>query len=326
VPVAVTFRDQDQPTNYLLKLAPAQPAAGRILDTAGRPVAGVKVGIQGPGAQPGRQENMDFQNCSVTSDDQGRWSLNYLPQNLARDFYPNKIESEVRFILTRKDFAVTLPVVPASQTDLTSLTFVINRGFTVTGTITDTNNRPLAGARVQELHNYGYRRQSTKTDDTGWFTLTGVANYENYESGGVDTNGAGAVIIRNLTGTGAAFVNLSVQLDGYESQTHHVPLTAPTNTVQFTLLPGHILRGRVVDEAGIPINHAVVQADWDSNGLRQYDWDMQTEWDGLFEWNSAPAEPVGYWIEAAGYEPLRGYSLTADNTDHEIVLKRIVAH
>ena len=306
VPVAVNFQGAQQPDNYLLKLEPAQAASGRILDTAGQPVAGVKVMIQGPGNQLGRQENPDFQLCSATSDDQGRWSLNYLPQNLARDFYPNKIESEVRFILTRKDFAVTLPVVPASQTDLTSLTFVINRGFTVTGTITDTNNRPLAGARVQELHNYGYRRQSTKTDDHGCFTLTGVANYDNYESGGVDTNGAGAVIIRNLTGTGAAFVNLSVQLDGYESQTHHVPLTAPTNTVQFTLLPGHILRGRVVDEAGIPINHAVVQADWDSNGLRQYDWDMQTEWDGLFEWNSAPAEPVGYWIEAAGYEPLRG--------------------
>jgi len=326
VPVAVRFPGPAQPNNYLLKLAPAQAAGGRVLDAAGQPVAGVAVGIQGPGGQLGHQENMDFQLCSAISDEQGKWSLNYLPKNLAKDFYRTEFDREVRFVLTRKDYAVTLPVVPASQTELTSLTFVIDRGFTVTGCITDTNNRPLTGARVQELHSYGYRRQSTMTDDTGCFTLTGVANYDNFVSGGMDTNGDGTVIIRNLTGIGEPFVNVSVQLDGYESQTHHVPLTAPTNTVQFTLLPGHILRGRVVDEAGVPINHAVVQADWDSNGLRQFDWGMKTEWDGLFEWDSAPAEPIGYWIEAAGYEPLRGYPLTADNTHHEIVLKKMAAH
>ena len=328
VPLAVRFPDPAQPTNYLLKLAPAQTVAGRILDVAGQPVAGVAVMVQGPGDQLGHPENMDFQLCSATSDDQGKWSFNYLPKNLARDFYRNKFDREVRFVLTKQDYAVTQPVVPESQTDLTSLTFVINRGFAVTGRITDTNNRPLAGARVQELHNFGYRHQSAKTDDTGGFTLNGVANYDNYESGRLDTNGDGVVIIRNLTGTGEAFVNLSVQMDGYESQTHHVLLAAPTNSVHFTLLPGHILRGRVVDEAGVPINHVVVQTDYDFTAQipKRFEWNMKTEWDGLFEWDSAPAEPVCYWFEAAGYEPLRGYRLLADNTHHEIVLKKVSAH
>jgi uncharacterized GH25 family protein len=104
-----------------------------------------------------------------------------------------------------------------------------------------------------------------------------------------------------------------------------VELLSETNVVNATLSPGHLFRGRVMDEAGNPITNAVVKTDWDNQGLRRIEWQTRTDAAGRFAWDSAPAGPVLFWFEAEGYQWQRDVSLEADASDHEIMLKSKVA-
>lgn len=108
VPKVVGFRNTEASPEYTLQLDSALAAGGLVLDEQGLPVAGVKVQIHGPGAQPGQSEHMDFQLCAGFSDDTGAWRFNYIPRN-----YTN----EIRFILKRPGYAPTFPEVPVSRVD-----------------------------------------------------------------------------------------------------------------------------------------------------------------------------------------------------------------
>ena len=88
------------------------------------------------------------------------------------------------------------------------------------------------------------------------------------------------------------------------------------------LAQGNLFRGRVVDEAGNPIPNAVVRTDSDDQGLIKFRWLTETDPDGRFSWNSAPAEPVLFWFEANGYKVIRDLPLLPDGSEHEIVLVR----
>lgn len=348
VPKVVGFHDGAVPADYTMKLDPAMTAGGLVVGEQGLPVAGVKILIQNPGMEPGQAENVDFQTCPVTNHGDGSWSCSYIPKDYT---------SEIRFILKKPGYAVTFPVVPVAQVDLTNLVLVINRGFTVTGRITDPQNRPIVNARIKTLPNNSNKRQSTKTDENGVFTLTGVPNDDmtgpkwTYEQPALETNNRGAVIIRAgydfygfdqftlETNTGVPVmvkhlvrwpgetnqrqVNLAMQADGFAPQTATVELLDSTNIANLTLSPGNIFRGRVVDEAGNPISNAIIRTDWDfKNQIEtRFNWTTHADGNGRFEWDSAPAEEICYWFEADGYNVIRGMPLPADGSDHEITLK-----
>jgi hypothetical protein len=315
VPKVVAFGRVTVPADYTMKLDPAMTVGGIVTDEQRLPVAGVEIKIQNPGNKPGQIENVDFQMCPVTNRDDGSWSCSYIPKD-----YTN----EIRFILKKPDYAVTFPVVPVDKVDLTNMVLVINRGYTVTGQITDPQNRPIANARTKTLDGDSSKLQSTQTDENGVFTLTGVpGNCASYQQPALETNGRGGVIIRGLVGEGELQVELATQADGFAPQTTTVKLLSATNVVNSTLSLGNIFRGRVMDEAGNPIPNAVVKTDWDfKNQIRaQFDWTVHTDVNGRFEWDSAPAQEICYWFEADGYHVIRGLPLAADGSDHEITLK-----
>jgi hypothetical protein len=122
-----------------------------------------------------------------------------------------------------------------------------------------------------------------------------------------------------------AKTDIVVQANGMAPQMQTVQLVERTNYVNFVLARGNVFRGRVVDESGKTIAGAIVQTDWDSRGLRTFEWTTYTDADGRFEWDSAPAESVDFWIEADGFEVIRDRSMTADDSDHEIKLTRKVS-
>jgi hypothetical protein len=78
----------------------------------------------------------------------------------------------------------------------------------------------------------------------------------------------------------------------------------------------------VVDESGNPIPNAVIRTDWDFKNQipTRYDWNTRTDGDGRFEWDSAPAEEICYWFQAAGYNVVRGMPFLADGSYHTITL------
>ena len=177
---------------------------------------------------------------------------------------------------------------------------MIKRGFAVAGRVTDATGEPVAGAEVKELHNFGYRKLSTRTGPDGGFALLGIAD----------------AILKP--------VELVVQAKGMAPQVQAVPLVEPTNVVNFVLAAGSVFRGRVLDEAGNPIGNACVQTDFDFRNqiFPRFEWLTHTDAEGRFEWDSAPAEKICFWFEADGYEVNRGNPMLPDGTDHEIKLVR----
>lgn len=312
VPVAVMF--QSLPADYSIKLDPAATVSGIVEDEQGRPVSGVKILVQDPGNVPGQSVNVDFQTCPVTNHDDGTWSCSYIPFD-----YTN----EIRFLLQKKGYAATYPIVPVNRTGLSNLILIINRGFTIQGQVIGAQEAPVANAHIKVLTDEPGKQESVKTDDNGFYTLDGVAGESqvDYEFPPAETNDDGAFVIRGMAGNGPMHVDLEVQAKGFAPQTARVPLSSLTNNADFTLSLGNIFRGHVVDEAGHPLANAVVQTDWNNQGIRTFDWHTLTDVDGGFEWDFAPTGSVLFWFEADGYDVQRDVSLVADGSEHRIVLK-----
>jgi len=310
VPKSMQFNRSD--AEYTMRLDRGLTVSGTVVDEQGQSVEGVKIQVQTPAVQGNGPDSVDLQTSAVFSDSDGRWLCTFIPG----------VIEEIRFVLTRDDYAVTLPVVPVGKVDLRNLVLVIDRGFTVTGRVTDLEGQPIAGAAVKELNNTGYRRQSTLTYADGTFALQGLlSEYEFYRQRPNEANANGTLRIRGMAGIGEPHgVRVLVQADGFAPQTPTVQLLEPTNVVNFTLAQGNIFRGRVLDQAGNPIPDAVVRTDTDNQGLDKFKWQTRTDAEGRFEWDSAPAEPVLFWFEADGYNWLRDVPLVADGSVHEIKL------
>jgi len=166
------------------------------------------------------------------------------------------------------------------------------------GRVTDSQGLPIINAKVKEFHTYGHRKLSVETDDDGSFLLLGVSH----------PNDSKAEIV--------------VQAEGMAPQLQTIQLRDPTNIINFALTNGNVFRGHVVDETGQFIAGAAVQTDSDNQGRRPFRWFTHTDLQGGFLWDSAPAEPVLFWFEAEGYEPIRDLLLKADGREYEIKLKR----
>jgi RNA polymerase sigma factor (sigma-70 family) len=291
VPKCLTW-DETTDANYTIRLDPALSVAGTVVDEQGQPVAGVKISVASPGVQPGQRESVAFNggNSDVVTDASGRWVCPYVPREY----------ETVTLILTCDGYAVTHASVPVGKPESANATLVIKRGFTVTGRVLDPEGHPVAEAKVRELHNFGRRKQSTRTAGDGTFTLQGVWAPDPAEPK----------------------MNLIVQANGFAPQIQTVKCVEPTNIANFTLSKASIFRGRVVDEAGTPIPNATVRTDAGSDGLDKYQWLTHTDAEGRFEWDSAPPNSVLFWFEAQGFNWIRSRPLRPDGSEHEIKLTR----
>jgi RNA polymerase sigma factor (sigma-70 family) len=299
--------------DYIMRLDRALSPGGLIVNEAGDPVSGVGIRIQRLEDHKSGQENITFQLATAASDPHGRWVYPYVPKHY----------EEIRFILTHDDYAVTLPVVDVREVDLQNLVLVLDRGFTITGRILDEQGHPILGALVREVNNTGYRRLSTYTDYTGSFILAGVWEQNDSRITRPPEMGPdGLWRFRGIRGISQPHAVIAIQADGFAAQTRAINLAEPVIRADFHLSPGHLFHGRVLSESGEPIPGAVVRTDTDDQGARKFVWRTVTDNDGRFEWNSAPAEPVLFWFEAKGYNPLRDTLLVADGTSYEIRLKR----
>lgn len=289
VPKAMAF-GKSAPAEYVLKLDPALTVGGSVIDEEGMPVADVRIEADRAEAYKRGEPNTDFQTTQVKTDLNGHWVYHYIPKNY----------ESVTFHLTRSNYAITRVSVPVGTPESMNAKVVIKHGFIIVGRVSNSAGEPVSKATVRELPNFGKRKVSTKTDADGRFALFGLS----------DQFQPTAEIV--------------VQAEGKSPQSKTVHLSERTNTLNFVLEEGNLFRGRVIDEMGNPIPKVVVQTDYDfqdqiDNG---FEWRTETDADGKFQWNSAPAKPICYWFEADGYEIIRGRSILADGIEHEIRLAR----
>lgn len=288
VPKAIGF-ELDTAPEYVMKLDPAAVAKGVVVDEDGYPVVGVRIEAIPLERHEMGKPNTDFQLTRVETDSEGRWSCHHIP----RDY------SEANFKLTCDGYAVTQVSLPMNGPESQNARFVIKRGHVVYGQVFDEVGSLVFGATVTEVHNFGHRKLRIETDANGEFLMAGLSGDEERKA------------------------LLRVEVFGKASHLQTVQLHDRTNIVRIVLGQGNVFRGQVIDEGGRPISGAVVQTDFDFARQieKRFEWRTEADANGQFEWNSAPEEPVCYWIEANGYEVIRGLRKPADGTLHRIELK-----
>lgn len=313
VPKCVNFRGTDSRKDYVLELEPALAVGGTVMDEQGLPVAGVELKGQRASSDPFKNggPTTDFQTCAVKTDASGRWHFPYVPKSYG----------EIRFYLSCTNYAVASASVPVGKPESLNTTLIIERGFVLLGRVVNAENRPIVGATVKERHEFGFRKLSTTTDHDGCFAMQGLGLSRPAVRRSSNPAGQPA---ETSPSKPEQTMDIVVLADGMAPQQQTVQFREPTNHVQFVLNRGSVFRGRVVDEEGNAITGAVVRTDYDFKNQRptRFEWLVNTDTDGRFEWHSAPAEAICFWFEAKGYEVIRGFPILPDGTDHEIKLQR----
>jgi beta-lactamase regulating signal transducer with metallopeptidase domain len=283
-----------------MKLRRGTTMGGIVVYAQDQPVEGVTVVMTvnkyGPDQRPQNPTGHEiyYEVPSRTGPD-GRWRTDSVPPGAElvhlQLIHPDFVSDGS----TTRGARPRLPKVAAlrNQTDRQVLT----KGVKISGRVLDDKGTPIAGARVVEstqgLTFLRYVRNAI-TDAEGRF-------YFHVGRGGP--------------------VSLTVQVKGYEPKTRVVLPDPDTPPVEFRLPPGKKLRARVVDPKGKPIAAACVIIPSHRGvhkGIFFREW---TDAQGHFEWESAPAEPVGYAIGADGYVWVEPIALTAGEKEEVVVLK-----
>ncbi|HEX7654814.1 MAG TPA: carboxypeptidase-like regulatory domain-containing protein, partial [Verrucomicrobiae bacterium] len=303
VPKVVAFQTGKVPLDYTLRLERANTLSGWVVDEQGQPVSGAEVGIESGGNIPGQSENNDFQNCHLLSQTDGTWSASYFPRTWT---------NEIRLTVHKAGYAPAFPVISVASAHLDRLALQLQRGYAIMGRITDIAGNPIPHAIIRRYTGQHEVRGETVTDADGYYQLTDLAGEaDSYHAPEPLENDRGTTFVRGLMPDGPCHVGVAIQAPGYAPQAQSVTLTNATNHLDISLQPGHPLRVKLMATDGRPIPNALVQTDWDHQGYRAIVWRGYSDAEGTFIWADAPATEYGYWIEAAGYQTLRMYSLTA---------------
>ena len=189
-----------------------------------------------------------------------------------------KTWEQITLVVTHPDFAETSATIQPGAPDAQNSVITMPAGFSVAGPVKNALGHPVQGASVREVRMNSEGEHSKTTDAWGTFEFRGMKSGE---------------------------LMLAVQAEGYAPSVQTLQVTGSLAAVGFTLGPGHLLRGHIIDEAGHPVPNAFVEttrrASTKSNGPPR-----RTPRAG-FEWASAPEEPLLYSVCRKDSTALMGY-------------------
>lgn len=168
---------------------------------------------------------------------------------------------------------------------------ILKRGFTIKGRVIGPQSQPVVGATIRGGDKWRQEPKPTKTDALGAFVLENCP-------------------------PGASLVTVQSESFAPDLQEIH-PEDQPT--LEFRLVPGHTLRGKVVDKQGKPVAGVMVAADgWRNH--QSLDFRVDTDKNGRFVWQGAPDDVVLYSIGKAGYMSRRNFALTHSDAEQVVTL------
>jgi RNA polymerase sigma factor (sigma-70 family) len=181
---------------------------------------------------------------------------------------------------------------------------IIVEGALLSGWVTDSEGTPIEGASVFTGEDRYDDVPKTTTDSEGRF------EFEHF-----------------LPQLHRDTVVLTVQAKGYGPELRVVPVHREMEPVIIALGPPHTIRGRVIDVNGEPIGGAGVDADrWYGHknlawrGYRSISWRSETDDEGKFVWDEAPADEVDIDIYKNGYMRVAEEVFVAREEEYEIVM------
>ena len=300
------------PASITIPLPRGQQFGGIVQNESGEPIPGVLVQIdywaRGEGKAPHIRANV---NAKTTTDEQGRWHVDNMP--------PKIDESELRVFYSHPDYVSDwkrrgyspVPIYPPSSVrdyfDQTLVT-TMRTGSEVRGQVVDESGAPIAGATVnieEQFYWWSKKEQPPRatTDDTGAFRVSGIEL--KHDAG------------RRLLGQSSLY--LAFQAPGYAPELIGVDKGGDLPIV--TLKRGQTLRGRVVDEAGKPVEGvSVLERRWRGQTNR-LGVGMKSNADGRFELNDLPADEIKYDFSKEGYMSIDELAVTPGEKEIVVTLK-----
>jgi RNA polymerase sigma factor (sigma-70 family) len=292
-PVQVRWDAQDEnfelPQKFTFTLEPAVPIGGVVQNEEGQPIPGATVSMSL--FSTGKDRPVEklhgvvqtvksaLYNEKVVTDAAGRWQYNNAPADISglsfRLEHPDYVTDPMFSYQTSLFSNPTSP--PTEKLHDMASVVTMKKGFSVAGTVVDSQGRPIPNARVR-----GSNHPDTTTDASGHFRFAHVASGE---------------------------LVLTIQAEGFTPELKTVVVNAQTAPLDIRLAPGNTIRIRVVDADGKPIAGARIVADtWRAH--RSIEWETNTDNEGRCVWTSAPPDAVQFAIGKAGFRKDFGHQLS----------------
>jgi protocatechuate 3,4-dioxygenase beta subunit len=278
---------------------------GRVVDEAGRPIAGVKVTIWGELGEL-KDEHERGPRPTALTDARGEWrcrcfrKMKFAYLYLSHPDYVADNESHRRRHFGPNPQATGLPEPndgPLEALRDFSDMQVMTRGVELTGTVVDERGKPVAGAEVGWFES---ERRNTRHDEltTTSTDAAGQFRFAHVRPGAVTVQAKAAGHAPGLKAGEAGVKPITVELG------------AP-----------HVLAGRIVDAQGRPLAGARVDVtSW--RGTRALGVSLKADAEGRFAWKEAPADVISLNVWRYGYANLQVRRAMPDQEEIRLELKR----
>jgi RNA polymerase sigma factor (sigma-70 family) len=283
------------PAEYVFRMERAVTAGGRIVDEQGKPIAGAAVEVRlREDAKPAHGDGRVSYNWSLTdrsnvTDADGRWRIDNVPDHPRVGLalivsHPDYLSDNYGRSDVQKAAGITTEMLRKE-----TATLRLKHGVIVRGQVTDPAGKPIKDAVVI----YGDDPYSSwlpckfPTDADGRYRLPALPPEQ---------------------------TTLTVIAPGWAPQLRRVLLRDGSPPQDFRMAAGKPIRLRIVDAAGHPIPNAFVHTlGW--KGSKSLYWDHNPNHpkvpdtkiprragaDGVWQWDSAPDDPVNLGISAPGF-------------------------
>ncbi len=298
-------RGEEVPLAYNLRLKRAVAIGGLVVDPDGRPVAGAEVGFNAnpDPLQETRPETSNFSWpfwVTATTDGAGRWSIQRIGQEAIRSLqggaqHPEYVNTPPLFVVQE----------PGAQEELLAgeYVFTLGQAVEVHGVVLGPDGGPIPGAKVLvgRMGEVGSREGVSSA--TGGFTIRGCRPGQSM---------------------------LTAEAEGYAAATISVEVTNGAGPFEIVLQEGHVMRMRVVDGTGQPVEGANVWLNTfgSASGVFpgesaavppvQVEFNRKTDAAGRVEWQGAPAGELQYDVAAQGFMRRDSILVVADGEEYVV--------
>ena len=279
------------PASYNYSIAPGIEIGGSIKNSAGAPVSGAEIRLQGPRIQinSGEKQLLAMTKTHISTDENGDWKYAGIPEDL------NKFQIGIRHPDYRQITTSIDRQISATRTDsgpnserfkLPLFRNLLKKQYdvqlkqlpSVSGSIKDQNGIPIESARVTVRR--GRSGRTTLSDDKGTFSIKNI-----YFSGNpVLVESPGFAPLIEVLPTLETLENRAALHDPTQ------PEVTPSHQMELTLKTTKPFRGQVIDASGEAVHNVSIKVQsW--NTRRNLIWLGLTDKEGMFEWNGALSFP-----------------------------------